>query len=91
MWHRLAHRVGRSSQATPAAVDKSLKRLEHKNSDSPVGHDPLVANSAFFDRSEAENDDERTDVRTRLEARLRSKSAAQSRTSAPEAGFPDLH
>ncbi len=37
MWHRLAHRVGRSSQATPAAVDKSTQRLEHKNSDKPVG------------------------------------------------------
>ena len=35
MWHRLAHRVGRSSQATPAAVDKSHERLEHKNSDIP--------------------------------------------------------
>jgi hypothetical protein len=34
MYDRLAHRVGRSSQATPAAVDKS-QRLEHKNSDSP--------------------------------------------------------
>jgi hypothetical protein len=35
MYERLAHRVGRSSQATPAAVDKS-QRLEHENSDSPV-------------------------------------------------------
>jgi hypothetical protein len=33
--HRLAHRGVRSSQATPAAVDKSAERLEHKNSDSP--------------------------------------------------------
>jgi transposase-like protein len=36
MWHQLAHRVGRSSQATPAAVDKSHKRLEHENSDIPA-------------------------------------------------------
>jgi hypothetical protein len=38
--HRLAHRGVRSSQATPAAVDKSAERLEHKNSDSPptAGH-----------------------------------------------------
>ncbi|QDL37528.1 glycosyltransferase [Rhodoferax sediminis] len=36
MWHRLAHRGVRSSQATLAAVDKSTQRLEHKNSDSPV-------------------------------------------------------
>ena len=32
---RLAHRVGRSSQATPAAVDKS-QRLAHRNSDGPA-------------------------------------------------------
>ncbi len=31
-----AHRGGRSSQALPAAVDKSTQRLEHKNLDSPV-------------------------------------------------------
>ncbi len=36
MWHRLAHRVGRSMQTTPAAVDKSTQRLEHKNSDTPA-------------------------------------------------------
>ncbi len=36
MQHLLAHRVVRSMQATPAAVDiKSTQRLEHKNSDSP--------------------------------------------------------
>ena len=35
MRHRLAHRVGRSSQATTAAVDKSPRRLTHKNSDTP--------------------------------------------------------
>ncbi len=35
MYDRLAHRVGRSSQATPAAVDKS-QRLEHENSDTPA-------------------------------------------------------
>ena len=34
MWLRLAHRVVRSSQATPAAVDKS-QRPSHKNSDIP--------------------------------------------------------
>jgi hypothetical protein len=33
MNHRLAHRVGRSSHATPAAVDKSLQCLTHKNPD----------------------------------------------------------
>ena len=35
MDHRLAHRVGPSSQATPAAVDKSPRRLKHKNPDAP--------------------------------------------------------
>ena len=35
MNHRLAHRVGRSSQATTAAVDKSPRRLTHRNSDTP--------------------------------------------------------
>lgn len=35
MNHRLAHCVGRSSQATPAAVDKSPRRLTHKNPDAP--------------------------------------------------------
>jgi hypothetical protein len=34
MWRRLAHRVVRSSQATPAAVDKS-QWASHKNSDNP--------------------------------------------------------
>ena len=33
---RLAHRVGRSSQATPAAVDKSSKGLTHRNPDAPT-------------------------------------------------------
>ncbi|MDB5890165.1 MAG: hypothetical protein JWP47_996 [Polaromonas sp.] len=28
--HRLAHRGVRSSQATPAAVDQSAERLEHR-------------------------------------------------------------
>ncbi len=36
MNHRLAHCVGRSSQATPAAVDKSPRRLTHKNPDAPM-------------------------------------------------------
>jgi len=35
MRHRLAHRVGRSSQATTAAVDKSPRRLTHENPDAP--------------------------------------------------------
>jgi hypothetical protein len=35
MWHRLAHRVGRSSQATPAAVDKSLSASNTKIQTSP--------------------------------------------------------
>ena len=35
MRHRLAHRVGRSSQATTAAVDKPQRRLAHKISDTP--------------------------------------------------------
>ena len=35
MNHRLAHCVGRSSQATPAAVDKSASRLTHKKPDAP--------------------------------------------------------
>ena len=34
MKHRHAHRGVRSSQATPAAVDKS-QGLTHKNSDNP--------------------------------------------------------
>ena len=44
---RLAHRVVRSSQATPAAVDKS-QRLEHENSDSPPPSPALspIANAA---------------------------------------------
>ena len=45
MWHRLAHRVGRSSQATTAAVDKSTQRLEHKNSDTPVLPTPVPAST----------------------------------------------
>jgi hypothetical protein len=32
---RLAHRVGRSLQATTAAVDKSFERLTHRNPDAP--------------------------------------------------------
>ncbi|GAC1530414.1 MAG: hypothetical protein NVS2B4_09290 [Ramlibacter sp.] len=32
----MTHRGVRSSQATPAALDKSAERLKHKNSDSPV-------------------------------------------------------
>lgn len=36
MFKRLDHRVGRSSQATSAAVDKSRESLKHKNSDSPI-------------------------------------------------------
>jgi hypothetical protein len=39
MRSRLAHRVGRSSQATPAAVDKSFERLTHRNSDNPSDYD----------------------------------------------------
>ena len=35
----LAHRGVRSSQATPAAVDKSFG-LEHKNSDTPLNSLP---------------------------------------------------
>ena len=35
MWHRLAHRVGRSSQATPAAVDKSSSASNTKIQTSP--------------------------------------------------------
>jgi hypothetical protein len=35
MQPRLAHRVGRSSQATTAAVDKSIERLAHRNPDAP--------------------------------------------------------
>ncbi len=35
--HRLAHRGGRSSQATPAAVDKSLSASHTKNLTPPVG------------------------------------------------------
>jgi hypothetical protein len=38
---RLAHRVGRSSQATPAAVDKS-QRFAHRNLDSPGPNNPLT-------------------------------------------------
>ncbi len=34
MWRRLAHCVVRSSQATPAAVDKS-QGSSHENSDNP--------------------------------------------------------
>jgi len=41
MRHRLAHRVGRSSQATTAAVDKSPRRLTHENPDAPLA--PRVA------------------------------------------------
>ena len=33
---RLAHRAGRSSQATTAAVDKSSERLTHRNPDAPA-------------------------------------------------------
>jgi hypothetical protein len=40
--HRLAHRGVRSSQATPAAVDKSAERLEHKKTDSPPKSDPVI-------------------------------------------------
>ena len=36
MLRRLDHRVGRSSQATSAAVDKSKEDLKHKKSDSPI-------------------------------------------------------
>jgi hypothetical protein len=35
MSNRLAHRVGRSSQATPAAVDKSLSASHTKNLTPP--------------------------------------------------------
>jgi hypothetical protein len=35
MWHRLAHRVGRSSQATPAAVDKSSSASNTKIQTAP--------------------------------------------------------
>jgi hypothetical protein len=37
--HRLSHRVGRSSQATPAAVEKSFPRLKHRNQDTPERRD----------------------------------------------------
>jgi hypothetical protein len=33
--HRLSHRVGRSSQATPAAVEKSQPSLTHRIQDTP--------------------------------------------------------
>ena len=34
--HRLSHRVGRSSQATPAAVEKSQPSLTHRIQDTPA-------------------------------------------------------
>jgi len=37
MSNRLVHRVGRSSQATPAAVDKSLSASHTKNLTPPAG------------------------------------------------------
>ena len=36
MWHQLAHRVGRSSQATPAAVDKFLSASNTKIQTPPL-------------------------------------------------------
>ena len=36
MQHRLAHRVGRSSQATPAAVDKSMSASHTEFLTTPV-------------------------------------------------------
>ena len=50
MYYRLDHRVVRSSQATPAAVDKS-QRLEHENSDSPVAPFKIGRQVYFFLRS----------------------------------------
>lgn len=49
MQHRLAHRVGRSSQATTAAVDKSHPRLTHRNSDIPAAnvHRPAAETSNY--------------------------------------------
>jgi len=41
MWHRLAHRGGRSSQATPAAVDKS-QGASHTEILTPPTHPPLA-------------------------------------------------
>jgi hypothetical protein len=38
MWHQLAHRVGRSSQATPAAVDKFLSASNTKIQITPTKH-----------------------------------------------------
>jgi hypothetical protein len=46
-------RVGRSSQATPAAVEKSYPRLTHRNQDTPVPFDHyarLVAEGAQVPR-----------------------------------------
>jgi hypothetical protein len=50
MQTRLAHRGGRSSQATTAAVDKSSERLTHRNPDAPFdpgGFDINAANAAI--------------------------------------------
>ena len=49
MWHQLAHRVGRSSQATPAAVDKFPSASNTKIQTSPKKLANDFANSDFFE------------------------------------------
>lgn len=54
MIDRLAHRVSRSSQATPAAVDKSHPRLTHRNPDNSRQSrlfEPTVAQTPSMSRA----------------------------------------
>ena len=56
--HRLSHRVGRSSQATTAAVEKSSHRLTHRIQDTPgvdihtiqrlMGHGHISSTLRYF-------------------------------------------
>ena len=48
MDHRLAHRVGRTSQATPAALDKSPSASHTKNLTLPRARQPPLTFSVFL-------------------------------------------
>jgi len=60
--HRLSHRVGRSSQATTAAVEKSGPSLTHRIQDTPRGTRPFADQRSITSGRRASAD---TDRRTR--------------------------